>query len=51
MNGAQAGSIIIQYGTAAERAALVFANILPLTEWYETDTGNYYKFYGQWVIQ
>lgn len=49
MNGAFNGSNIVQYGTAAERAALDTALIKPLSEWYETDTGKYYKWVGSWV--
>jgi len=47
MNGADTGACIVQYGTQAERLALTA--IKPLTEFKETDTGNYYKFYGSWV--
>lgn len=49
MNGAQSISLIIQYGTKAERLALI-QNPVPLTEWYETDTKDYYKYYGSWVF-
>lgn len=49
MNGAFNGSNIVQYGTAAERAALDTSLIKPLSEWYETDTGAYWKWFDTWV--
>lgn len=51
MNGANTGACDIKYGTQAERLALDPAGIKPLTEFYETDTKNYYKYFGSWVQQ
>jgi hypothetical protein len=50
MNGRDQGTYIVQYGTNAERLATDTATIKPLTAWYETDTGNEYKWFGSWVL-
>lgn len=49
INGRDMGTFIVQYGTSAERIALVGGNIQPLTEFHETDTGTEYKWFGSWV--
>lgn len=43
------GTYIVQYGTNADRLALVAGNIQPLTEFHETDTGVEYKWFDSWV--
>ena len=50
MNGFDTGRWIVQYGTQAERLALDTSRIIPLTAWYETDTGKEYKWFGSWVL-
>lgn len=49
MNGRDQGTFVGQYGTNAERLALDASQIKPLTAYYETDTGNEFKWFGAWV--